>query len=323
MKKIISLLLFFCMMCPLLASCNWKDFFRISDGSGLQWKLPDGIIETTLTKDGISLTIAHSENFTQDDIEFVAMWHNKTMGANFGVNDTASFSLGQMIRNTQDGFPLYLMNIENPYIIVAYLKSNFSEYELDERNNYQFDIEKYLWYKFSIADNIPDTIEDNKITVFSYVLYDCTITKEIGENLEYNYRCKYYLNYNEKSNNIENSGKFLAYYSGDNVCSNGNKFLSTPLNDPREYKIYTDENGIEYLEIQGDTRAYDTEGNLYVVEDYVRMQLWPYEHEYYDILSQYFIYFSHSEFEDKNDGTIFRYAYIKIDDFINAFFSNK
>ena len=308
-----------------LSACNWEDMiaYFVSQTTP-KWEAPEGVIETaTIDQNGNSITIAHSENFTQDDIEFVAMWHNKKMGANFGMNDVASFSLGDMIRSAQDGSPLYLMQIENPYIIVAYLKPNLPEYELDERNNYFFDSEKYLWYKFKTTDKIPNNIDDNKITIFSYLLYDCTIIKDIGKNLECNYKFKYYLDYNSKLENVENSEKFLAYYHGADVCSSAKKFLSKPLNDIRGCNIYINENGVEYLKIPGDLRAYDAEGNLYVVDDYVKAALWPYEQDYYDILSPYFTYFSHSEFEDKNDGTIFRYVYIKIDDFIKVFFSNK
>ena len=262
----------------ILSACNLEDLIAyFTPEKTPKWEAPEGVIETsTVDESGNSITIAHSDNFTQDDIEFVAMWHNRKMGTSFGVSDIASFSFGDMIRNAQDGFPLYLMQIENPYIIVAYLKPNLPEYELDERNNYFFDSEKYLWYKFNTADKIPSSIDDNKITGFSYVLYDCTITKDVGNNIERDYKCKYYFKYNGKSNNVVDNEKFLAHYMGGDVCSSGKKFLSKPMNDTRNYKIYTDENGIEYLEIQGDMRAYDGEGNLYVVDDYVKAELWPY-----------------------------------------------
>ena len=321
MKRIISLLLIVIMSCSALVGCDWKNIFNKETSP--EWEAPEGVVETTTTdKDGNPITIAHSDNFTQDDIEFVAMRHSKKMGPNFGVNDVASISLGEMIRNAQDGFFLYLMHIENPYIIVAYLKPNLPEYELDERNNYIFDSEKYLWYKFNTTDKIPNSIDDNKITIFSYLLYDCTITKDIGNNSECNYRCKYYLNYYRESDNIENSKKFLAYYMGREVCSTNNKFLSKPANVVENSKIYTDENEIEYLEIFGEKCYYDENGNLSVVSDYVKEKLWPYENDYYDVLSPHFTYFSHTDAKFENQGKeyIKRYVYIKMDDFIDVLF---
>ena len=324
MKRIISLLLIVITLSSLLAGCEWNgefDWNKIFNWgeSEPKWKLPEGIIETTVEKDGAQLTIAHSENFTQDDIDFVVMKHEVNNNAS-PMLSIMSYSLGTILSYAQDGSPLYLMHFENPYIIIAYLKPNQPDLVPDEKGKVYFDATRYVWCKFYDSKSIPKKIGDATLTSNSYLLYDCTVVRDIANGIEYNRECKYYLKYIDESSYNRTTTDMLMWFGSNNAITTGKKFISEYSAETTRYEVYTDDNGVEYLKIQGDTRAYDTDGNLYVVEDYVRKELWPYEQEYYDILSPYFTYFSHSEYEDKNDGTIFRYVYIEIDDFINAFF---
>ena len=126
MKKIISLLIIICFICPILSGCNMGEIVR-----GITfWKLPEGVIETiAIDKEGSSINIAHSDNFTQDDIEFVSTLHGKMVCRNDYMIETVYDSVGRLLwQIIEKGKSPILTHYENPYIICAYLKPYQMEY---------------------------------------------------------------------------------------------------------------------------------------------------------------------------------------------------
>ena len=96
MKKITSIILLLTIIssCFALASCSL-----------------DGII-SFITGNEKEVVFEHSDNFTDDDIEFVKMLHGKLLW-NDKKNSTESYMLCDIIELAEQTFPVYLMHFDN------------------------------------------------------------------------------------------------------------------------------------------------------------------------------------------------------------------
>ena len=326
MKRLISLLLIVITLSSLLAGCewdgefDWKKIFNWGE-SEPKWELPEGIIETTVEKDGSQLTIAHSENFTQDDIDFVVMEHGRTMDGYGGGSCTATtqYTLGKIIRNAQNNHPLFLVHIENPYIITAYIKPNQSQNVPDEKGNIYFDTTQYVWCKFYDGNNVPKTIGEVNNRSRSFLLYDFTLVKDIASGEEYNKQCKYYMSYSSYSS-LDNTPKDqVMYFGSSNIGASDSKFIKAKEEKMTVYDVYTDENSIKYLVIF-DEEYFIDEDKGYAYAPFLL-------EEYYDYLYPYFTRNESLDEKRKNYKGVYYVIYkkkqIELDLFIDLLFTNE
>ena len=291
MKKLISLLLVIIITCSTLAGCEWQRLFDYITPSSTtpKWEAPEGVIETlTVDESGNDITIAHSDNFTQDDIEFVLMLHNK-IRSNAIIDRPPNYLLYDVLTFAQNGYPLFLAHFENPYFICAYLKPDASEYELNEWREYEFDVTKYVWYKFETAADIPDFINGMQLTKETYLLYECTIVKDIASGIEYNKSGKYYMTYENQSDYEIITSKMLLYYDYPSWITGESKFIPYVKYGASTIEIYTDEENIDYLYFLFESAYQDGTGyvnsaiNIFV-EHYYALS------SYFEILNEYIGY---------------------------------
>ena len=308
MKRIISLLLIFIMSCSVLVGCDWKNIFNKETSP--EWEAPDGVVETTTTdKDGNPITIAHSDNFTQDDIEFVAMRHGGVTGKVMlpYTDIPAPYTLGETIRSAQNGSPLFLMHFENPYIICSYLKSNLPDEVADEKGYYYMDVSRYVWYKFYDYKSIPEVIENMQLSTHSYLLYDCIIVKNICTGTIYNKQCKYWLRYkSEYTLNHTKTNMMVLRNRRDDITAPDVKFFTGNSVIGFGFEVYIDENGVEYLFFEHE--SYFPDGSL--SRNYSENLFYNYTGDLYEIASPHFEILK--EYIDEN-GHLITYAGIKLD----------
>ena len=248
MKKIICLFLVFITLSLCLVGCDWKNIFSQSTTTTQpKWVAPEGVVETTVTdNDGNSIVIAHSDNFTQDDLDFILMLHEGKKAT--AMYSPASYTLGDIIWQAQNGSPLFLMHFENPFIICAYLKP----YGSDDNGGFSFDVSEYLWYKFYDSQAIPSEIGNTTLTGISYLLYDCIIEKDIVNGVDYNKHCKYYLDYHDESSLSRTFTDMIMWYDGRNIGTRNSKFLEENDTYITQYEVFVDEDNNEYLVISGE-----------------------------------------------------------------------
>lgn len=320
MKKVISLLLVVVFVCSAFVGCGWINDV-IHGGKEPQCKLPEGVIETNVTdENGNLLTVAHSDNFTQDDIEFITLFHNKIWRNQ--ATWPVLLNLSDVIRLTQySGSGLFLMHFENPYIIVAYLKPNQTEYVKDEHGDYRCDITKYVWYRFETTQSVPQKLDNMELSQHYYILYDCTVVRDIVSGVEYNKECKYYVEYINESSLNNTTTDMIMYFYGENdehIYGSDTKFIKESEVTTTRYRVYTDEAGLQYLVLLDE--QYDSDTGLgYPLAD-------RYLEEYYDYLYPYFV---RNEFLDvkitgiEGNYTINRYKQIELDLFVDLLFGEE
>ena len=302
MKKLTCLLLVI-IACSVLVGCDWKNIFNKETSP--EWEAPEGVVETTTTdKDGNSITIAHSDNFTQDDIEFIMMFNGKMRNDRAVADMPPSYLLGDILSMGQAGEPLFLVHFSNPYIICAYLKPDSADYELNEFGSYKFDATKYVWYKYADSSQIAEEIDGMKLTKDVYLLYDCIIERDIVNNVEYNKNCKYYLNYKSEATLNITSSDMLLYVEPQRVTNiiGDNQFIAYPEYGGGVLDVYIDENAFEYIYFY--YGSYNPDGTVY--QNYAKYLLG----EHYDVLVPHFEMLNES-INDK--GRTLKYAGIRLD----------
>ena len=318
MKRLISLLLIVITLSSLLVGCewnsefDWKKIFNWGE-SEPKWELPEGIIETTVEKDGAQLTIAHSENFTQDDIDFVLTLHGKTR-SNAPIEPLLNYDLSDILREGIKGNPIFLSHFENPYFISAYVKSGVIEHELNKLDKYTFDITKYVWYKFYNLEQVVDEIDGMQRTKDTYLLYDCIIEIDIVNKVEYNKKCKCYVEYRGQYVLDKISSDMLIYFDSQlvaDVIGEAN-FIFYPEFGSGGLEIHMNENGVEYFYF--DYGIYNKDGTEY------KNQAKDLFGEHYDCLVKYFEMLN----EYVNDyGKTLKVAGIRLDILIEYLSSNR
>ena len=284
MKKLISLLLVIIITCSVLSGCDWDsliDYITPSTAAP-KWEAPEGVIETAMVdENGNSITIAHSDNFTQDDIEFVIYLHGKLRSV-AAIEPPPNYNLNDILSEGMNGNPIFLSHFENPYFVSAYLKSDAFEYELNKWGEYKFDVTKYVWYKFYNSEQIVDEIGEMERTKDTYLLYDCIVERDIVNKVEYNKNCKCYMEYRGKYVLDKMFSDMLIYFDSGLVSdvTGNSKFIFYPEFGSGGLEIYTDEDNIEYLYFS--YGVYTEDGAEY--KNYAK-ELFG---EHYEYLSQYF-----------------------------------
>ena len=255
MKKAVSIVLMLAMLlsCVVFVACEFSPIFDDINivTTTSECDTPDGIIETSITdRNGNEVIISHTDNFTQDDLDFVLMWHGIRLRGNndppispYPIPSPSFEDVIEMV--SQHDAPLYLMHFENPYFICSYKKPNMSDYECDEEGYYYTDVTRQVWCKFINEGDILQTFNGMSRVGHIYLLFDCTIKENItnGEKLEW--ICKYYLPYKNSSYYDIIAEDMLVFYSDkDKVMS---AFIEHNNNDHYAVKVYINDEEKQYL----------------------------------------------------------------------------
>ena len=276
-----------------LSACERNDFFT-STQSGLKTTKSTSIssqnlpntIETVQSEveleNGETITIAHGKDFNQDDIDFLLSFHKNTRNDMEICEPLMSYNLKNILSAGKQGHSILLAHFENPYFISAYLKSDASDYELNEWGDYKFDVTKYVWFKFYDLTQIVDEIDGMERTNDTYLLYDCTIKKDIVNGVEYNKNCKYYMEFKSEYTLELTTANMLLYFEPQFVADvvGDEKYILYPEYGGGTLEVYVDEIGVEYLYFY--YGSYYEDGTEY--ENYTQQRFG----DYYDYLSQYF-----------------------------------
>ena len=307
MKRIISLLLIVITLSSLLVGCDIGKIWNSGTTTSPTTSTTTTTLSTSLFPE--NPTVEHADNFTDEDIEFIMHLHGQKMGGY--ATETRHYFLSDIIHNAQNGTPLYLMHFENPYVICAYLKPNQAKYQKDNYGYYYFDVSKYVWYKFYEGEIVPETIDDMRLTSFAYLLFDCTIVKDIANDIEYNKQCKYYAKYYNKNSFTYTKPDMIMYFRSKNITSDDDKFIAQPNVNQTKYEVFIDENGVEYLFFEHE--AYLEDGSLYY--NYSKDLFYNYNsNDFYDIALPYFEILKEQTYEN---GTLIKYAGIRLDILLN------
>ena len=177
MKKFTSILLVLTIIssCFAFVGCDWSNIFGTTTTT------------TTGTPDPSTLKFAHSDNFTDEDIEFVRSLH--------GYQDMEvypkiyTFSKIVDCVNAGEGTLYYVnVNVEFPYYICGYIDLNIEDNHMELIK--PIDITKYTWYKYYDKESIPEEIEDLSIA-WGVTAYDAVIESDIGRGEDCNHKFRF------------------------------------------------------------------------------------------------------------------------------------
>ena len=304
------------------SGCEWK-FAKTEESSTATTTSPTSTTSTTedpldeplLNPPLGDRTFDYGDDFTAEDIEFVRSLHNSYIGPS---GDHTLFSFESTISEAQRfKTPIYYASIdtENPYFICAFANSKVL-FELGGPVAFM-DVTKYSWHKFYDVDSIPESIEDKDLQ-HKYLLYDCTIKKDIVNGIDYDYHCKYYLS--RKTLLLDNSYKnVLIYFPGDEVViEDKTTFLLHKTSENANFTLYVGKDEKVYLHLY-DKFLLDGKENEYGTAREILG-------EYYDVLSPYFVRLPELDSEGINDygqEYVVRYVGISLNNLSQALFENK
>ena len=357
MKKYLSFILTICILlgCASLISCNFEGIFGKTSSSTKSTELdastkpseqptqptestepsetekdpneepsdlPEGVIQSTINYAENEITIAHTENFTDDDIEFVKRLNGRNnyyISYDRGRNDLSHTMFVTILANN-----LSLMYIEvdtdNPYFICGYIDLDLlDDTEKTVLEYGGIDITRFIWYKFSSSEEIPQQIgELDFFFITTFLIFDCTAVdfRDVDNGKKYN--CKYalYCTPNKLDKCLENVQKYrlMTYALSQDVFDGTYRVINQdPWDDyvqDFQFKCYVDEKGEKYIILHnmfghianGEPVLNDTYAKIYLVN-------------YYNRLISYFVHIPALDFES-SDGGITCYYGMLLDDFI-------
>ena len=299
----------------ILSACEWMNSGSTKQ-SELKTTKPTSIknqnlpntIETVESdielENGEVITVMHGKDFNQDDIDFILTFHGNTRNDLAICDPLMGYDLEGILTMGKMGHSILLAHFENPYFISAYLKSDAPDYELNKWGDYKFDVTKYVWYKFYDFTQVVDEIDGMKRTDDTYLLYDCTIKRDIVNGVEYNKNCKYYMEFESEYTLKLTTADMLLYYEPHFMADivGDQKYIPYMEYGGGTLEICVDENGVEYLYFG--YRAINQDGTEY---ENAAKNLFG---EHYEPLLQHFEVLNEIPNED---GLILQYAGIRLD----------
>lgn len=194
MKKIISLLLVVIIISSLFVGC---DLMNIFNQSKVENTTPTTITTPTTTKPKTQIvpTFEHGDNLTNEDFYFIQNIA-QDQGLGYWVPEYDDFSgFLQYMKHPQRTYYKYSADFSSAYYICAYLSKDFFEtwpfsfapFSVDDG----YEVDYFIWHKFNYGETVPDEIE-NSYFVGGFILFDCTIERDILNNEECNYKFKYF-----------------------------------------------------------------------------------------------------------------------------------
>lgn len=264
------------MACSVLMACNLEQFFGTENTvevPGATTKISEStssVPQKVPKEEILTPNFAHGDNLTNEDIYFI-MEHagNEVPICDYPThvpNDLSGFLNYMKARN----FTYYEISVDFDapyYYICAYIdRSWFDNIPLNPPGSAEagYPAQYYVWYKFEHNEDIPEEI-DNYVFRGGFVLFDCLIEKDILNNKEHNYECKFFVSLRNGYSDIGTdfasmykgyNNSILYYYDFDFLFdgeSSSNKYLFFA---PLYYQLY---HRIERWE-----RVVDNDGQKYI-----------------------------------------------------------
>ncbi len=149
----------------------------------------------TTTRKPIVPTFEHGENLTDEDFYFIQYEaQNRDLG--YWVPEYDDFSeFLQYMKQPRRTYYKYSVDFGSAYYICAYLNNDFFEtwpfsfapFSVDTG----YDVDYFIWHKFKYGETVPKEI-GNSYFVGGYILFECTIERDILNNKECHYTYKYF-----------------------------------------------------------------------------------------------------------------------------------
>ena len=247
MKRILVLFLITTVICSMLTGCVLNNIVAVI--SNILFHIDGTVLTAANTEDGETVYIMHGENFTQDDIDFVALLHGEKRNDKIPKDMPSRAGLEYVLNAGKEGQPIFIASFEDSYIICAYLKIGALPYIPDIWGDYKFDVTKYVWYKFNNNTETPERLNGMSRTEDAYLIYDCMLEKDIVNDVEYNKACKSYIKYEGEycyDYVTSNMLLFFASYKLSAVLGES-KHIAFPIYSGDAFKVYTDKDGVDYL----------------------------------------------------------------------------
>ena len=231
----------------MLTGCAINNIFALI--SDTLFHIDGTVLTAANTEDDKTVYITHGENFTQDDIDFVLMLHGEKRNDKIPIDKAGPAGLEYVLNAGKEGQPIFSACFGDSYIICAYLKPGALPYITNIWGDYKFDITKYIWYKFTDSSQMFETINGARLTEDSYLLYNCTLEKDVVNNVEYNKTFKCYIKYEGEYSCEYVTSKMLLFFASHKLSNvlDGSKHIAFPLYSGDAFGVYTDEDGIDHL----------------------------------------------------------------------------
>ena len=276
MRKLICLFVAIIMASTAFSACEWK-FAKTEESSTATTTSSTSTTSTIMDPSVEELVFEYGDDFTQDDVEFVKSLH----AVNYNVMyDLPSYTFSDVVNEIIAGKgSLYYasLDLDNPYYICGYLdldiEANRHSWEVSA-----IDVTIYKWYKFYSSEEIPEIIEGLEHG-WSFLIYDCTIHREMGGATSYEHSCKYFTQYRGEKyleTVYENMLMFYTNSAYPNIFDT--KFLEENRCRVTRYEVIINSDGVEYLRLYPNTHYED--GTIKSSENSNRKYLG----EYYDAL---------------------------------------
>ena len=308
MKKLITILLVLTIVfsCFALVGCDIKDI--IDDFLESRETPPEGIVKTKVTlENGDNIYISHSENFTQDDIDFVVSLHNYAHQKATLYDMPLSDTFENIINSIKYGgaSSLFIMKIDTnkSYFICKYGTNMGESPDLPNICN----ISDFIWVKYNNSEQIAPKFDGVNLQK-AFILYDGVIEREIASNNSYNKPCKYYLSFIEGEDYFSDTDKLMIYRDTNLIETEGSLFI-TKSNFSEDHKIYT-YNGIDYLLFTHQILSKNDQNSINQSESYFG--------EYYNILYPKFVRFEkfYEGVDEENNPFIYEIYGIDISEIV-------
>ncbi len=294
MKKLISILLVMTIIlsCLALVGCEWF--------GGEQTTATTTTTTAPPPVDPSTIEFEHGDNFTEEDIEFVRSLH----GVDYSVQtEQKNYSFSDILSNANDenGY-LYqaYIDIDNAYYICAYIDFH-SEKNALYWSAQIVDITKFTWFKFNDLDSIPSSVGDLE-NALNYILYDCTLVKELKTDSVYTSKYTYYARFDNKKVPKLPNHDLLIFYPND---ISANKYIERFPCEITIYELFYDKQNSYYVKLLKEIVKQDG-----TVQDNNATKTLG---EYYDILSPFFKELTELEEIYTFEGEEYTYKYIGID----------
>lgn len=267
MKKLARVLLVFAIIssCFAFVGCDWINFFGTTTTT------------TTGNPDPSALKFAHSDNFTDEDIEFVRSLH--------GYQDMEEYpkiyTFSEIVNcvNTGKGTLYYVdVDAEAPYYICGYIDMSIEENRMELIR--PIDITKYTWYKYYDKESIPEEIENLSIA-WGVTAYDAVIESDIGRGEDCNHKFRFRSIERGLPEDFRIIYDYMVIYyweEAENI-----EYIRDHWVNDIFFRGHTDESGKSYFMLKVGNSV-DKDGNM---SEYLEQNR-AYLENYYDVLCPYF-----------------------------------
>ena len=270
MKKLISLMLAIIIISSALVGCDWSSIFNENEIEN-STTTTTTTTTTTKPKPQIVPNFEHGDNLTNEDFYFITECADYLYGYPRFLYDNVSDKINRMQRqNFNTTFYKISLDLTAPmHYICAYIAKDFSETHTflpPYHPEYGYEIEYFVWHKFEYGETVPEEI-DNLVFVGAFAIFGGIVEKDIINNKEYNYDCRYIVSLENGMNDInvdisaqyKLSKDFLYFYSTnlDGKYIYIEDYAYQSMFHEELSTLYVDSNGEYYYPLKG-FKSYDS-----------------------------------------------------------------